>query len=503
MIRLKKCLIANRGEIAVRIIRACHELSMIAVAVYSDADSNAKHVQLADEAYAIGASPPHQSYLDSDTLISTATQAGCDCVHPGYGFLSENADFAQTVIDANLTWIGPTPDAIRAMGVKTEARVLMQKAGVPVVAGFQSDNATLDEFIVAAENIGYPVMVKAAGGGGGKGIRVVYDATDLLEAIQGAQSEAQKAFNDPRIFLERYIEHGRHIEIQVLADTHGNRVHLFERECSTQRRHQKIIEESPSPLVTAQIRQEMGNAAVTAAQAVNYVNAGTVEFIATTAGDFFFLEMNTRLQVEHPVTEMVTGLDLVKLQFRVAAGERLPFSQDDITQNGHALECRIYAEDARNNFLPAIGTVQQFIPPQAPSIRVDSGIQSGDAITIHYDPMIAKIIVHDATRAAAIQRLQQALAETVILGTTTNIDFLQVILQHPVFVDGQVDTKFVDDNLQTLLPDVPQLPHAALIAAALAKMKGQTQAKITSNRDHSNGDIYSPWNQTDNFRIGE
>jgi 3-methylcrotonyl-CoA carboxylase alpha subunit len=500
---LKKCLIANRGEIAVRIIRACHELNMIAVAVYSEADANAKHVQLADEAYTIGAPPPHQSYLNAETLIITAQKSGCDCVHPGYGFLSENAAFAQAVLDAGLTWVGPAPDAIRAMGVKTEARALMQNAGVPVVPGFQSDNATLDELIAAAENIGYPVMVKAAGGGGGKGIRVVYQAVDLSEAIQGARSEAKKAFNDPRIFLERYIENGRHIEIQVLADTQGNTVHLFERECSTQRRHQKIIEESPSPLVTPQMRQQMGAAAVAAAQAVNYVNAGTVEFIATPQGEFFFLEMNTRLQVEHPVTELVTGIDLVKLQFRVAAGEALPFSQNDLTQNGHAIECRIYAEDARNNFLPAIGTLQQFIPPHAPGIRVDSGIQLGDTITIHYDPMIAKLIVHDATREAAMRRMLQALDETVILGTTTNIDFLQAILQHPVFIDGQVDTKFVDANLQTLLPDVPPLHHAALITAALAEMAGQPQPTMTANGNNHGSDIYSPWHRTDNFRLGE
>jgi 3-methylcrotonyl-CoA carboxylase alpha subunit len=499
---LKKCLIANRGEIAVRIIRACHELGMSAVAVYSEVDANAKHVQLADEAYYIGAAPPTQSYLDSETLIITARKSGCDCVHPGYGFLSENADFAQAIIDADLTWVGPAPDAIRAMGVKTEARALMEQANVPVVPGFQREDASLDELVAAAENIGYPVMVKAAGGGGGKGIRVVYERTGLAEAIQGARSEAQKAFNDPRIFLERYIEHGRHIEIQVLADSHGNTVHLFERECSMQRRHQKIIEESPSPLVTADMRQHMGQAAVAAAQAVGYVNAGTVEFIATPQGEFYFLEMNTRLQVEHPVTEMVTGIDIVKLQLRIAAGEALPFTQADLKQNGHAIECRIYAEDARNHFLPAIGTVQQFIPPQTPGVRVDSGIQSGDEITIQYDPMIAKLIVHDATREAAIKRMRQALSEIVILGTITNIDFLQVILQHPAFIDGTVDTKFVDDNLQLLLPDVPELPHAALIAAALAEMEGQPQTSVTVHGTVGS-DVYSPWQRNDSFRIGE
>ena len=500
---LKKCLIANRGEIAVRIIRACHELGMQAVAVYSDADANAKHTQLADEAYNIGAPPPNQSYLDTETLITVAKQSGCDCVHPGYGFLSENAEFAQAVMDAGLTWVGPAPDAIRAMGVKTEARRIMQEAGVPVVPGFQSADATDTEFAQAADDIGYPVMVKAAGGGGGKGIRVVHHPDDLAEALQGARSEAQKAFNDARIFLERYIEQGRHIEIQVIADTHGNTLHLFERECSTQRRHQKIIEESPSPLVTPQMRAEMGAAAVAAAEAVDYVNAGTVEFIATPQGEFFFLEMNTRLQVEHPVTEMVTGVDLVKLQLKIASGEAIPFTQDDLKQNGHSIECRIYAEDARNNFLPAIGTVQQFIPPQAPSVRVDSGIQSRDAITIHYDPMIAKLIVHDSTRDAAIQRMKTALDETVILGTTTNIDFLQVILEDEAFASGTITTRYVDENLQDLLPDKPNLPPQALIAAAVAEMLGTSQATTVVSGEKQGSDPYSPWNKTDNFRIGE
>ena len=501
--QLKKCLIANRGEIAVRIIRACQEMDIISVAVYSEVDARARHVQLADEAYPIGAAAPHQSYLNIDTLLHVAKSVDCDCVHPGYGFLSESEDFARAVIAANLVWIGPSPDSIRAMGVKTEARALMQAANVPVVPGFQSENASDDELVSAAEEIGYPVMVKAAGGGGGKGIRVVYEPSDLLEAIRGASSEAQKAFGDARIFLERYIEHGRHIEMQIFGDTHGNARHLFERECSTQRRHQKIIEESPSPLLTPEIREKMGQAAVAAAKAVNYVNAGTVEFIVTPDGEFFFLEMNTRLQVEHPVTEMVTGLDLVKLQFQIAAGEAIPFEQEDIVQHGHAIECRIYAEDARNNFLPAIGTVQKFIPSSAPGIRVDSGIQSGDEITIHYDPMIAKLIVFDQSRSAAIERMQGALRETVILGTTTNIDFLQVILQHPSFLAGEVDTKFVDDNLQALLPDEPELPEIALIAAAIAEMQGQAVAVTNGSTTNGGGDVYSPWNRADNFRMGE
>jgi 3-methylcrotonyl-CoA carboxylase alpha subunit len=501
MPKLQKCLIANRGEIAVRIIRACRELGIATVAVYSDADATRLHVQMADEAYRIGEAPPKQSYLRVDVLLDVARQAGCDCVHPGYGFLSENEDFAQAVQDARLVWIGPPPDAIRQMGVKTEARALMQAAGVPIVPGFQSENATLDEFSAAAEKIGFPIMVKAAGGGGGKGIRVVYQPTELRDAIESAQREAQNAFNDARVFLERYIESGRHIEIQVLADAHGNTVHLFERECSAQRRHQKIIEESPSPLLTDVIRAQMGTAAVAAAQAVGYVNAGTVEFIASSTGEFYFLEMNTRLQVEHPVTEMVTGLDIVQLQLRIAAGEALPFTQADLRQTGHAIEARLYAEDARSQFLPAIGTVLRFTPPTTPGVRVDSGIQSGDEITIHYDPMIAKLIVHAPTRADAIRRMQQALRDTVILGTTTNVDFLQALLAHPTFAAGEVDTKFVDSHLSELIPPMPELDPLALIAAALAETtsaNGQNSTAPTAG----DGDLYSPWSRPDGFRMG-
>ncbi|MBZ0288652.1 MAG: acetyl-CoA carboxylase biotin carboxylase subunit, partial [Anaerolineae bacterium] len=470
MTNLRKCLIANRGEIAVRIIRACRELGIQSVAVYSEVDANARHVALADQAYPIGAASPTESYLNASRLIETAKNSGCDCVHPGYGFLSESEDFAQATLDAGLIWIGPPPDAIRRMGVKTEARGLMEKAGVPLVPGFQSEDAHDEDFARAAETIGYPVMVKAAGGGGGKGIRVVYRADELPDALAGARAEAAKAFNDPRVFLEKYIESARHVEIQILADTHGNTVHLFERECSAQRRHQKIIEESPSPLLDETMRQAMGRAAVEAAHAVGYVNAGTVEFIATPDGQFYFLEMNTRLQVEHPVTEFVTGLDIVKLQLQIAGGDPLPFTQADLIQRGHAIECRIYAEDPDNGFLPAIGKVLRFIPPEGPGIRVDSGIQSGDEITIHYDPMIAKLIAYDSTRAGAIHRMQTALAQTVILGTTTNIPFLQSLLADPTFLAGEVDTGFVDSHLDALLPAHPPLPDAALIAAALLDM---------------------------------
>ncbi|MFQ3674836.1 MAG: biotin carboxylase N-terminal domain-containing protein, partial [Aggregatilineales bacterium] len=352
---LSSVLIANRGEIACRVIHACRELGLRAVAVYSAADRTAKHVQLADAAVLIGDAPPSASYLNIPALIDAAHQTGCDAVHPGYGFLSERDAFAQAVIDAGLTWVGPSPQAIAQMGVKTTARALMQAAGVPVVPGYQSEADDLPALIEAAQQVGFPLMVKAAGGGGGKGIRIVRTPDDLPEALTAARSEALKAFNDPRLFLERYIEHGRHIEVQILGDHHGTLLHLYERDCSTQRRHQKIIEESPSPFLSAEQRERIGEIAVRAGRAVNYVNAGTVEMIATPQGELFFLEMNTRVQVEHPVTELVTGLDLVKWQLRIAAGERLPFTQAQIKQRGHAIECRLYAEDPQNGFLPAVG----------------------------------------------------------------------------------------------------------------------------------------------------
>ncbi len=487
-------LIANRGEIACRVIHACRELGLRAVAVYSAADRTAKHVQLADAAVYIGDAPPSASYLNLAALLDAAQQTGCDAVHPGYGFLSEREAFAQAVIDAGLVWVGPPPQAIAQMGVKTTARALMQAAGVPVVPGYQSDEDDLPALIDAAQSVGFPLMVKAAGGGGGKGIRIVRDARDLPEALTAARSEALKAFNDPRLFLERYIEHSRHIEVQILGDQHGTLLHLYERDCSTQRRHQKIIEESPSPFLSAEQRAAIGEVAVRAGRAVNYVNAGTVEMIATPQGELFFLEMNTRLQVEHPVTELVTGLDLVKWQLRIAAGERLPFTQTQISQRGHAIECRLYAEDPRNGFLPAVGRVEQFIPPQMPGVRVDSGVQSGDEVTIHYDPMIAKIIVHDETRAAAIARMIAALRQTVVLGTMTNREFLLHLLEHPDFRAAQIDTTTLDERLAEFLPPEPQPSPLAFIAAALA-MQSPAQAAPTPEA------APDPWARRDGWRL--
>jgi acetyl-CoA carboxylase biotin carboxylase subunit len=497
-----KILIANRGEIAVRIIRACHEIGINAIAVYSEADADALHVRLADQAVLIGPPNPGESYLSGSKLIEVAQQTGCQAIHPGYGFLSEAPDFAAAVREAGLVFIGPPAEAIRKMGVKTEARAIMEAAGVPIVPGFQSDTATNQDFAKEAARIGYPVMVKAAGGGGGKGIRIVYEAAELQDAIDSARREAFHAFNDSTIFLEKYIEDGRHIEVQILADAHGNTVHLFERECSIQRRHQKIIEESPSPFIDDEIRHQMGEAAVNAARAVNYVNAGTVEFIVDNDANFYFLEMNTRLQVEHPVTELVTGVDLVKMQILVADGEQLPFSQDDLIQHGHAIECRIYAEDPENEFLPATGPVLRTVEPAGPGVRVDSGVVTGDQVTIYYDPMIAKLIVYAENRADAIRKMDWALSQYVILGLQTNLSFLRDVLQHPLFVLGEIDTNFIDKYLTPWQETAPAIPDTVLIAAALSEVIVQEQHTPVANATPYS-DIYSPWARTDSFRIGD
>ena len=496
-----KVLIANRGEIAVRLIRACHEMRIATVAVYSDVDADALHVRLADESVLLGPASPNESYLRAEKIIEAALQTGAQAIHPGYGFLSEAPDFAEAVRDAGLSFIGPPTEAIRAMGVKTEARAIMDDAGVPVVPGFQSADADEAEFLQAAAEIGYPVMIKAAGGGGGKGIRVVHDPADLPDALQAARREAVNAFGDPTLFLERFIESGHHIEIQILADHHGNVVHLFERECSIQRRHQKIVEETPSPLVTPEMRTQMGQAAVEAAKAVGYTNAGTVEFIADADGSFYFLEMNTRLQVEHPITEMVTGIDLVQWQLRIAAGEQLTFVQDDVTQRGHAIECRLYAEDPENGFLPATGTLLRIISPQGPGIRWDGGVVTGDDVTVYYDPLISKIIVYAEGREAAIQRMAQGLSETVVLGVTNNLGFLHDVITHPAFIAGDTTTDFVDAYLTPWNSSAEELPPEGLIAAALGEML-QRPAAMTRADVGNDADRFSPWARPDRFRIG-
>ncbi len=470
----QRVLIANRGEIAVRIIRACRELGLSPVAVYSEADAGAMHVRLADAALPIGPAPATQSYLQIPALLEAARASGAEAIHPGYGFLAENAGFARACAEAGLVFVGPPPAAIEAMGGKSGARRLAMEAGVPVVPGYNGEDQDDAKLAAEAERIGFPLLIKASAGGGGKGMRIVRQAAEFAAALKGARRESQAAFGDATVFLEKLILQPRHIEIQVIADSHGTVVHLAERECSIQRRHQKIIEEAPSPFVSPELRAEMGAAAVRAARAAGYVNAGTVEFVADADGNYYFLEMNTRLQVEHPVTELVTGLDLVHLQFKVAMGEPLPFSQEDVQLRGQAIEVRLYAEDPQT-YLPAIGRLAAFAPPTGPGLRVDAGLASGDEVTVHYDPMIAKIIVAGADRPAAIARLQCALADTVVLGLTTNLPLLQAIAAHPAYAAGETHTGFLEQHSLDLNAS-GELPPAVLAAAALHDLAGVTVA---------------------------
>jgi len=492
-----KILVANRGEIAIRIMRACKELGIQTVAVYSDADKDALHVQHAEEGIQIGPAVPQKSYLNMDRIIAAAKQANADAIHPGYGFLSENASFAEKVASAGLTFIGPSADSIRAMGDKAESKIRMKEAGVPTVPGVEELDSE-EDFEKAAREIGYPLLVKAAAGGGGKGMRVVNTASELSEGIESARREALNAFGDERLLIEKYVANAHHVEFQVFGDQHGNLVHLFERECSVQRRHQKIIEETPSPLLTPESRQQMGEAAVAAAKAVGYYNAGTVEFIVDPdTFNFYFLEMNTRLQVEHPITELVTGIDLVHWQIRVAAGESFPFSQSHFTQRGHAIECRIYAEDPANGFLPSAGKLLQYIEPRGPGIRVDSGFTVGNEVTHFYDPLLAKLIVYVENREAAIQRMQATLKEFVVHGVITNIDFLQAVLSHPDFANGQVATRWVETIFNWTPPSEPSFE--SLIAASLIDLTivDRQSSMVQSNEP----DPYSPWKNPNGFRI--
>jgi acetyl-CoA carboxylase biotin carboxylase subunit len=443
----KKILIANRGEIAVRVIRALRELGIKSVAVYSDVDRASLHVRKADEAYHIGPATASESYLSIPKIIDTALRCGAEAIHPGYGFLSENAKFARACREAGIKFIGPPPESMEAMGSKTAARQAMEKAGVPMVPG-TTRGVGADEAFQVAERIGFPIMLKAAAGGGGKGMRVVRSKDDLKSALEQTQSEAQRSFGDSEVYIEKFIEDPRHIEMQILADEHGNTVWLGERECSVQRRHQKVLEEAPSPLVDPDMRRRMGEIAVRAAQACGYTNAGTVEFLSDQHKNFYFLEMNTRLQVEHPVTELITGLDLVHLQISIAAGERLPFKQEDISIRGHAIECRIYAEDPDNNFFPSPGKITGLISPSGPGIRRDSGMYEGWTVPIEYDPLLAKLIGYGTTREQCIQRLERALYEYFVAGIKTNISLFRRILANDEFRDGRLDTGFLDRLLK-------------------------------------------------------
>ncbi|HEX6980532.1 MAG TPA: acetyl/propionyl/methylcrotonyl-CoA carboxylase subunit alpha [Alphaproteobacteria bacterium] len=497
-----KILIANRGEIACRVIRTARRLGIRTVAVFSEADADARHVAMADEAYLIGPAPARESYLKIDAIIDAARRSGAAAVHPGYGFLSENAEFAEACAKAGLVFIGPPASAIRAMGGKSAAKALMEKAGVPVVPGYHGDKQDLATFAQAARRIGYPVLVKASAGGGGKGMRVVDDEAGLADAIAGAQREARSAFGDDRLLIEKYLERPRHIEIQVFADRHGNAVHLFERDCSLQRRHQKVVEEAPAPGMTEERRRAMGEAAVTAARAVGYEGAGTVEFIVDRSGAFYFMEMNTRLQVEHPVTEMITGLDLVEWQIRVAAGEKLPLRQDELRLDGHAIEVRLYAEDPTREFLPATGRLAHLrFPAEDAHVRVDTGVRAGDTVTIHYDPMIAKLIVWDRDRPAAVHRLRRALAECEISGVATNRAFLAAVAAHPAFAAGEVDTGFIARHRETLVPEPAPASDHVLALATLGLILEQERAAQAAAR-HS-GDPYGPWNLSNGWRLND
>ncbi len=460
-------LIANRGEIAVRIVRGARECGIRTIAVYSEADRLAPHVLEADEAYEIGPAPSSESYLRADVLIEVAQRVGAEAIHPGYGFLAERADFAQAVEDAGLIFVGPTADTISAMGDKTEARRRMAEAGVPIVPGLTEAVADPDAAEAAAHEIGFPVLLKASAGGGGKGMRVVTDPSDLQRAFEAASREAEAAFGDGSVYLERYLGRPRHVEIQVLGDAHGHVVHLAERECSIQRRHQKLIEEAPSPVLTPEDRARMGETAVRAAEAVNYRGAGTVEFLYED-GEFFFLEMNTRLQVEHPVTELVTGIDLVEWQFRVASGEELAFTQADIQLSGHAVECRITSEDHLGGFLPSTGRISHLEVPSGPGVRWDGGVVQGSEVTLHYDPLLAKLIVHAPTRAAAIARMARALDELVIDGVETCAPFHRRVMEEPDYLSGDFSIRYLDEHSELLEPDeADDEVLAAVLAAAL------------------------------------
>ena len=466
----QKILIANRGEIAVRLIRACREMRITPVAVYSEADRGALHVRLADEAHLIGPAPSIESYLRIDKIVDVARQVGADAIHPGYGFLSENAAFAAACRSAGIVFIGPSPESIALMGSKVESRKAAAQYGVPMIPGTLEPVNDLAEALRIGASVGYPVMLKASAGGGGKGLRFVASEAEMSAAWRDTKAEARAAFGDDAVYIEKFADKPRHVEIQVLADQHGNAIHLGERECTIQRRHQKVIEESPSPVMTAELREQMGQAALQVVRAAQYVNAGTVEFLLDSSRNFYFLEMNTRLQVEHAVTEMVTGLDLVKLQIRIAAGEKLPLVQEDVRFRGAAIECRVYAEDPEANFLPSPGTIRVLRTPAGPGVRDDSGVYEGWNVPIHYDPLISKLVTWAPTRDEAIERMQRALTEYHVLGIRTNLAFFRQILDSPDFRAGNFDTGFIDRWLQTRPPKpVPEQfeQDIALIAALL------------------------------------
>lgn len=478
MKKIRKILIANRGEIALRVMRSAREMGIATVAVYSEADRNALHVRYADEAVCVGPPPSSESYLKIDKLIEAALQTKSDAIHPGYGFLSENKTFALKVREAGIIFIGPSPESIELMGSKLAAKDAVSKFNVPLVPGTAEPISDMAKAKKIASEIGYPILIKASAGGGGKGMRIVEKESDFQEQMDRAVSEAKSAFGDGSVFIEKFVSSPRHIEFQIFGDQHGNTVHLFERECSIQRRHQKVVEEAPSSLLTPALRKEMGEAAINVARSCGYYGAGTVEFIMDEKKNFYFLEMNTRLQVEHPVTEEITGLDLVKLQIKIAEGEKIPFKQEDLTIHGHAIEVRVYAEDPANNFLPDIGTLQTYIRPQGHGIRVDDGFEQGMSIPFYYDPMIAKMICHAETRADAISKMIRAIDEYEITGIETTLGFCKFVMQHEAFKSGQFDTKFVE---KYFTPEALKTEDIAMESQMVAALAAEIQHTLASN----------------------
>lgn len=492
-----KILIANRGEIASRIIRTAKRMGIQCVAVYSDADRTSGYVEEADEAWYLGGASPEASYINGDRILEIAQKSGAQAIHPGYGFLSENPEFAEKCGKRGLVFIGPPVAAIELMGSKSAAKFIMAEANVPLVPGYHGAQQDNDTFRQEAERIGYPVLIKASAGGGGKGMRIVTQAEDLEEALQSARREASSAFGNDKLLLEKYLPNPRHVEIQIFCDQHGNGVYLFERDCSVQRRHQKVVEEAPAPVLSDRLRAAMGEAALNCARAIQYVGAGTVEFLVDRQDHFYFMEMNTRLQVEHPVTEMITGQDLVEWQLRVASGEPLPLAQSDLRINGHAIEARIYAEVPEQDFLPSAGRIQYLKPPvQNPHVRLDIGVQTGDEVGVYYDPMIGKLIVWDEDRPRAIQRMKTALADFAIAGLKTNIPFLHRLFSHRAFQQGLVTTGFIEQNRRLLLASPTRLPVEIQLIAVAAATQG-------SRPQPSDSDPYSPWNATDHWRLNQ
>lgn len=497
-----KILIANRGEIACRVIRSAKKMGIKTVAVYSDADKNAMHVKMADEAWHLGPAPAKDSYLKGDRIIEVAKKSGAKAVHPGYGFLSENTEFAKACEDNKIVFIGPPASAIDAMGSKSAAKDIMKKAGVPLVPGYHGDNQDPEYLKTQAYAIGYPVLIKATAGGGGKGMRIVESHDEFEDALSSCKREAKSSFGDDEVLIEKYLTKPRHVELQVFADSHGNAVHLFERDCSVQRRHQKVIEEAPAPGMTEDLRNNMGQVAIDAAKAIGYQGAGTVEFLLDEDGSFYFMEMNTRLQVEHPVTEKITGQDLVEWQLRVANGETLPCTQEDLNIRGHAFEARVYAEDPNHDFLPSTGTLHHLATPDTSDhVRIDTGIEQGDEVSVHYDPMIAKLIVWDTDRTAALARLRGALSEYQVVGLKTNLEFLFQLASHEGFNDADLDTNFINRYQDDLFNDRPEVNEQVISVAALYTMLKQQDYGNQHTADQA--DPFSPWDKVDGWRLNE